>query len=80
LAEFKHRIGKLDPNQITMTVSLDVRELRVRMAIGLWLIKLGARVIGLGVVVEALKTDPEDCVSPVAPPPVPEPDDFRRGG
>lgn len=50
----KFRIPKLNPDELTLTVQLDIRELRVRMAIGVWLIKLGARVIGLGVVVEPL--------------------------
>lgn len=48
------RIRKLDSNQVTLVVKLDIRELRVRMAIGLWLIKLGAKVIGLGIEVEPL--------------------------
>ena len=48
------RMRKLDPDKCTLTLKLDIRELRVRMAIGVWLIKLGARVIGLGVKVEAL--------------------------
>ena len=50
------KIAKLQPGQVTMTLKVDVRELRVRMAIGLWLIRLGARVIGLGVKVEPLET------------------------
>lgn len=37
-----------------MTLKVDLRELRVRLAIGLWLMKLGARVIGMGVQVSAL--------------------------
>lgn len=55
------RMGKLPPGKATLTLKVDVRELRVRMAIGVWLIKLGARVIGLGVKVEALEppADPE---------------------
>lgn len=42
------KLGKLDPGAVTMTVKVDVRELRVRMAIGIWLIKLGARAIRSG--------------------------------
>jgi len=48
-------VPKLDPKKCTLTVKVDVRELRVRMAIGLWLMKLGARVIGLGVRIEPLE-------------------------
>ncbi|HLZ08820.1 MAG TPA: hypothetical protein VKT80_09555 [Chloroflexota bacterium] len=46
------RLGKLPPGSVTMTVRIDTRELRARMKLGLWLIKLGARVVGLGVKVE----------------------------
>lgn len=48
------KIGKLPTDKVTLTVKVDVRELRVRMAIGIWLIHLGARVIGLGFKVEPL--------------------------
>jgi len=58
MAEATVRIGKLNPNNVTLTLKLDIRELRVRMAIGVWLIKLGARVIGLGVKVEPLGPAP----------------------
>jgi hypothetical protein len=47
--------GKLPPGAVVMTVKVNVRELRIRMAIGIWLIKLGARVIGLGVEIEPLE-------------------------
>ncbi len=49
---------KLPPGQMTLTLRLDIRELKVRMAIGVWLIKLGARVIGLGVEVGCLESPP----------------------
>jgi len=55
------KLRKLPPGRVTLTLKLDISELRVRMAIGVWLIKLGARVIGLGVKVESLgpATEPE---------------------
>jgi hypothetical protein len=53
MAEAKARVRKFDES-VTLTLKVDVRELRVRMAIGVWLIKLGCRVIGLCVKVEGL--------------------------
>jgi len=55
------RLRKLPPGRVTLTLKLDISELGVRMAIGVWLIKLGARVIGLGVKIEPLEpsADPE---------------------
>jgi hypothetical protein len=87
MAEFTHTVRKLDPHDATLTVLVDVSELRVRMAIGIWLIKLGARVIGLGVRVGPLEVGPapEDCIepvdAPVAPkPPAPPPDGREEHG
>lgn len=52
----RFRVKRLDPNKCTLTVKLDMREMRARLAVGIWLIKLGARVIGLAVKVEAMET------------------------
>lgn len=70
MAEFRMR--KLDPDKCTLTLKLDIRELRVRMAVGAWLIKLGARVIGLGVVIEDVYV--ERALEGLHP--KPEPDDL----
>ena len=40
------------PGKVTLVVKVDTRELQVRVAVGLWLINLGARIIGLGLKVE----------------------------
>jgi hypothetical protein len=80
-----HSIGKLPPGSVTMNVKIDMREFRVRSTVGMWLIKLGARVIGLGV-----RVDPPDYkggwpplakpMPPMPEPPPPPPNDTRTGG
>lgn len=46
------KVRKLASDVSTLTVDVRVtREFKARIAIGLWLIKLGARIIGFGVVV-----------------------------
>jgi hypothetical protein len=55
MANANFKMSKLDPKTATLTIKVDVRELRVRLAIGVWLIKLGARVIGLSVSIEPLE-------------------------
>ncbi len=57
MAEAKIRVRKLDPKKATIVVQVDARELKIRAAIGLWLIKLAARIIGLGVAIEAPRWD-----------------------
>ena len=49
--EANARIRKLE-GTVTVTLKASMRELRLRIAIGTWLIKLGCRVIGLNAKIE----------------------------
>lgn len=51
-----YRIRKLDPDLCTLELSIETTtEFKVRVAVGLWLMKLGARIIGCGVTVNQEK-------------------------